>query len=245
MLQQLAKRVTRIILLEEEPFRATAEEANPFMTGLIFLLILGLILGVAQMIGSILSWGSMPSLDSIKAIVLQGLTEMPWFKEMARDPKSLQIFRQQYEMGWQFFPTLFGAPSPASAFAALITTPLWMIASWLVFGILVHIAARLLGGTASISQTFGVTALANAPMIFNVITIFPGAQAAGLGLWSLLCAYIGVKSVHRLSTGRAIGAILLPYVFLFALGLLLVCTLVILGLTFFTSVGGFVPGGVQ
>jgi len=245
MLQQSAKRVTSILLLEEEPFRATAEEANPFLTGLIFLLILGLILGIAQMVGTLLAWGTMPSLDSIKGIVLQGLTEMPWFKEMARNPRALQTFRQQYDLGWQFFPTLFGAPSPVSAFSSIVTTPLWMIASWLVFGILVHIAARLLGGTAPISQTFGVTALANAPMIFNVITIFPGAQAAGLGLWSLLCAYIGVKSVHRLSTGRAIGAILLPYVFLFVSGLLLVCTLVILTLTFFTSVGGFVPGGVR
>ena len=113
---------------------------------------------------------------------------MPWYAEMSRDPKALEMFQQQYKLGWQIAKAL--APSP-SALVGIITTPLSLLFVWLIYGVLAHLSARILGGQGSVGQTLACTALAVAPQLLNVITVLPFATAAGVGTWTLVCNFCG------------------------------------------------------
>jgi hypothetical protein len=79
--------------------------------------------------------------------------------------------------------------------------------------VVAYLFARLLGGQGGLGQTLGCTALAVAPQVLNLATFFPYLVVGGVvGTWTLLCRYVALKTCHRLTWNRALGATLLPYV---------------------------------
>jgi len=82
---------------------------------------------------------------------------------------------------------LFGAPNPASAAVRIVTLPLWLVLIWLLYGVVAHLCARLLGGQGGLGQTLGRTALAVAPQLLNLATFLPYLVVGGVvGTWTLL-----------------------------------------------------------
>jgi hypothetical protein len=64
----------------------------------------------------------------------------------------------------------------------------------------------------------------------------PYVQVGSLvSVWGVLVAYMGLKTAHRLSWGRAVWATLLPFVLVWAVLFLMAC--------FSTAVLGAVTGG--
>jgi hypothetical protein len=152
-------------------------------------------------------------------VVLQGLQEMDWYREASLDSAAFEpTFRQQYDMGWRFLPFVFGAPNPVAAAVKVITIPLWLEVSWLVFGLLGYLSARLLGGQGSLGQTLGCTALAVAPRLLGLARVLPYVEVGGaITIWTLICNYLALKTAHRLSSVRAFWATLLPFILLIIL----------------------------
>jgi len=123
------------------------------------------------------------------------------------------MFSQQYELWWRVFPALFGAPDITNAALKIVTLPLGLAFVWLLYGLLAHLFARLLGGQEGLSQTLGCTALAVAPQLLNLATFLPYvAVGSVVSTWTLLCRYVALKTCHRLTWGRALAATLLPYI---------------------------------
>ncbi len=108
----------------------------------------------------------------------------------------------------------FIIPTPASSLAGLVLKPLGLIISWLIFGLLAHLFARMLGGSASLGQTLGATSLAAAPQLLSLLTALPFVVVAGIGTWTLLCRYMAIRVTHDLSWARSLWAVLLPPIFL-------------------------------
>lgn len=110
--------------------------------------------------------------------------------------------------------------------------------SFVVWTALVLLCARLLGGRGDFRGTLSGLGFAYVPVIFGVIVaalaLPVGATAGpvvvlaflGTALWSLALDVIAVREVHDVTTGRAVGAVLLPVVALGVLGALLFLTLV-------------------
>ena len=94
----------------------------------------------------------------------------------------------------------------------------------LIYGLLAYLFARWLGGTGDLSETLGVLALAVAPQAVNVLTLLPFVQIGNLvAIWGILCAFVGIKTAHKLSWQRALWATLLPFILVIAAMFLASC----------------------
>lgn len=221
------------LLLRDEAYVAMRDLSTPFLRGLILILGVGVTISVVAIVGETLEWATMPDLGAIKDVVLQELQQMDWYREASKaSPNFESTFHQQYEIGWRIFPYLFGAPNPVGAAIGVIVAPLWLGMSWLIFGLLGHLFARLLGGQASLGQTLGCTALAITPHLMKLACVLPYVEIGGvITIWALTCNYLALKNAHRLSSERAFWATLLPFILLILLALIPAGLGVVLGLS--------------
>lgn len=212
----------RALLLKEEAYQEMKTSSNPVVKGLWLIIAVGVVIALVGLVGTVLEWASTPDLQEIKDTVHAYLLDMPWWDEMP--PQALEQFEQWYELGWRVFPSLFGAPNIGGAALGIITTPVGLVIRWLIYGLLAYLFARWLGGTANLSETLGVLALAVAPQAVNLLRLFPFVQAGNLvAVWGILCAYVGLKTAHRLSWERAVWATILPFLLVMVVATLTGC----------------------
>ncbi len=208
----------RALLLREDAYEEMRASANPVIKGLVLIVLVGVGIALLGLVGNVLEWASSPSLAQIKSIIHNFILQMMGGAQVPA--QALAEFEQWYDLGWRIFPSLFGAPSIGQAAAGIILTPLGLVIRWLVYGLLAYLFARWLGGTATLSETLGVLALAVAPQALNAFTLFPFVELGSVvAVWGILCAYVGLKAAHKLSWSRALWATLLP--FLLGIGVLL------------------------
>ncbi len=219
----------RGIFLEPDAYNEIAEDDNPFVEGLYLVVIVGVILGLANLVGTLLDWATTPDLEQMKQVIQQGLQSMPWFQMFRDNPDAGRIFQQQYDLGWQIANSL--TPKPASGLLTLVTTPVGLIVSWLWFGLVAHAVARLLGSKAKLGETLGATGLAVAPMLLNVFGFLPTAVVAGIGVWTLLARYVAIRRVHeQLTWVRALIAVFVPSILIgFVIAILVALAIPIMG----------------
>ena len=215
----------RGLFLEPTAYDEAGDDDRPFVEGFFLVVLVGVVLGLAALLGSLLDWATTPNLAQIKEIILQALRAMPWFDAIRNNPEALRIFEQQYNFGWQISD--FFTPKASTALGGLFLAPIGLLIRWLWFGVVAHLVARILGGQAMARQTLGAAALATAPGLLAVFGFVPGLTVAGIGTLTLLARYIAVRRVHHnLTWGRALTATLAPPVILWllfaALGLLLI-----------------------
>lgn len=218
------------MFLDSRAYAAMGDDESPVKKGLIILIILGLALGLAGFIGGTLEWASKPSVEAIKDTVYELNRQSPWWQFVEQQPETLEVFNQVWDQVWQIVQSV--SPTPTSSLSGFIARPVGLVLSWLIFGLVIHIYARLFGGTAALGQTLGATALASAPQLLGLITAVPFAVVAGIGVWTFLCRYMAVRVVHDLSWARSLWTVVLTFLtFLFLI--------FILGL-----IGGFVLGTI-
>lgn len=103
-----------------------------------------------------------------------------------------------------FNPAAFGVASLLGAFAGLFITGSWA-----------HLFVRAFGGRKGYETTIKAFAYGNTPLfLFGWIPFVGGL----FSIWALVLDIIGIRQLHEISTGRAIGAVLLSMV---ALGVII------------------------
>lgn len=130
--------------------------------------------------------------------------------------------------GWvqEFVPWAgerWGDISAVARIVGAMTAPLWLPIGLLVGACITHLFLILVGGAKrGFAATFRVQCYAGATMLLAVIPAC--GQVVGL-VWSLVLSVIGLSAAHRISTGKAALAVLLP--------LLLCCGCMALGVALF------------
>ncbi len=204
--------VLRALFLDSDAYAELRDDDNPFIEGLFLLVIIGAITAFLALIGQLLAWASTPNLAAIKDVVFRNLQQMSWWSATSGAPGFAEEFRRWYDLGWQVFPALFGAPNPAGAAFNILLWPLSLLVSWLIYGALAHLFARMLGGQGGLGQTLGTTALAFTPMLLRGLEFIPflviGSVAA---TWQLLLRYKAIRTTHGLTWARAFWATMLPF----------------------------------
>ena len=216
----LFQTVLGAFLLQEDTYVGMRDDAQRIKRALVLVVAVGLLVGVTGACGRLGEWAVSPPMDKMQSVVLSHLMQMPWYTDLSRSPQALEIFKRQYDLGWNIAKAL--VPSP-SALVGIITTPLSLLIVWFVYGLLAHLSARILGGKGSAGQTLACTALAVAPQLLNVVMVLPFAQAAGVSTWTLVCNFSAIRSAHGLNGWRALAATLLPLVLAMVVGALLAC----------------------
>jgi hypothetical protein len=224
------------LIFKEDAYEEMRAADNPVVKGLILILIVGVVIALLGLVGTAIEVASTPDLGQIQHTVYHYLTQMPWWDEASRDPEFVNVFDQTWNSAWKFAEML--NPSLGGAFLGILTTPLGLVLRWLIYGLLAYLFARWLGGTADFSQTLGVLALAVAPQALNVLNLLPYVELGSLvSVWGILCAYVGLKTAHKLSWSRAVWATLLPF-------LLAVLVIVVAGCLGTLVVAALVKGGM-
>lgn len=221
------------LFLQRDAYAQMRDDDNPFVEGLFILALLGVLLAVAGLIGTTLEWASSPNLEEVRAVVLNNLQGMEWYRLMQQSPGGESTFLQVWNSIWDAVAAL--APSPVRSLAGIITEPLALIVGWLLFGLLAYVLARLFGGTGTLNQTLGATALASAPQLITLATVLPFVTIASLGTWTLLCNYMALRTVHDLSWPRAVFAALLPPVIISFVIALIIGAAVVIGMSVFAA----------
>ena len=217
------------LFLEKDAYEEMRDRENPFSQGLGLVAIISVLVALIALVGivsDLAEGATSPSEEQVKAIVEQGLTRMPWYE--AEDPEFVREFERQFEMSWQqnaarFFPSGFGQ-ALVGGISGAIFGGLGVFIGWLVYALLAHAFAQMLGGQGTLQQIWGCTALAVSPQILNLAGLLPFVQVGGIvGTWMLACNYMAVKTVYGLSWSRAFWATVLSRIVFVILALPVVC----------------------
>ena len=227
------------MFMNQAAFDSMSVERFAFAHGLTFIVIIGALVGIARVVGAAIRYLFEPPVDQIKNTVLVHLENMPWYIQLANNggDSFVKQFSNGYDLWWRVFGDVI-VPNPFAplTLASLLTIPVWLALIWLVYGLLVHLFARLFGGQGNLGHGLGTLALATAPQLLNVLTLFPGFTLGGglVGLWSLVLNYVAVKTNYRLPAGRAVVVAILP------LGLLVLVFFIFLwvGIAVLARMGG-------
>ncbi len=204
--------VWRALFLDSDAYDELREDDNPFVEGLFLVVLIGLVTALLNLIGQLLAWAGTPSMSAIKDIVWRAFPQMSWWSQMSGDTKFMEQFKYYYDLGWQIFPQLFGAPEPGRAALNILLWPLTAVLGWLIYGTLAHLFARLLGGSGRLGQTLGTVSLSFTPMLLRGLGFLPYfTVGAVINTWQLICRYKAMRSAGQLSWGRAFWATVLPF----------------------------------
>lgn len=88
---------------------------------------------------------------------------------------------------------------------------------------LLWLVGKLFGGKAAFMEMFRPLGYAYAPQALGIVPIIGGFVG---GIWSIVCAVIAVRESEDVSTGSAVGIVLIPLVIGFILAIVLVAALV-------------------
>ena len=208
------------LLLNGAAYTAVRDDRTPFRRGLLaLLLVLGLV-ALARLIGLGLGLLAAPQLGSLQQMIGDFVTGLPWYAQQVQaDPQFAANFQIGYFVSWDALRVLLGIPAPSVTGGLYILFLVATLVNWLVYGVLAHLVARWLGGQARFSQTLGVTALAYAPLLLFTVELVPGAvMPVGLVFAYLLMAkFMAIGQAHGLSGGRALAAVLAPYLLSFVI----------------------------
>lgn len=202
--------VGKALVLEPEPFLTMVEDDNPWVEGLFLVTCVGLLMGVADLVGGLLFTASMPSFDAVRETLQRALVNfVPWDTQLRY--AALPTWATSWLAG------MAGYGDGWTRFYFALWVPIALIFQWFFLGISTHVAARALGGRGSLVQTLGTTALAAAPQLLGVLKVVPFVSVSGvlLGVWALLIAYRAVAITHDLPWQRAaLAALAAPLVLL-------------------------------
>jgi hypothetical protein len=230
------------LLLDPTAYRAQRESPVGMRRGLILVLLIGLLVGVAALIGDVGELLTQPDPQAVSDTLRSGLTAMPWYEQAV---EATPGFADAFE---QFFAQIGGlsfTPTPLGSALGVLTTPLVAVISWFIGGAMVHLIARAFGGTGRFGQTLAATALASSANLLGLVQVvpyaevFPGALLLAGLLLGLLCSYVAVRETHGLASWRAFWAVTLGPLLLSLLLLALYCCVVFV---FAGAFGSFVQG---
>lgn len=233
------------MFLKTESYSYARDQKNPFGQALIYIAVLGVLIATAGILGAGLRYATLPNGDATKNAVLGHLQAMPFYESWNA---SLQdSFTQGYERTWDQLGSMFaGYPTTTAGFvtllASLLTTPLGLVITWIVYGALVHLVARGWNRETSFTEMLGALALATSPQLLHVLGLFPtgGVSSGVVSLWALVCNIFAIRVAYQTTTRRAIWGAFFPILVV----TVIVVLLVVVGLALLVPVSRTV-GGAQ
>ncbi|HMQ30742.1 MAG TPA: Yip1 family protein [Chloroflexaceae bacterium] len=224
------------LLLDPRAFQAQRDAPDGLRRGLLLVALVGLLVGLAGWVGDIGEALTTPDPEAFSETLYRGLTGLPLYRQLVEELPELAAAVDQALAQPQ--AGLLG-PSPLLGAVGLLTTPLLHLLGWLLFGALVHLAARAFGGAASFGQTLACTALASGAGLLALVQVVPYAQVAATTLLGLIATYVAVREAHGLRPGRALLAVALGPLLLAVVGGGLLCCVLFL---FIGALGGAAQG---
>ncbi len=219
------------LFLKTETYRYQREASDGLRRGFILVVLIGLLVGLAALIGQTIEVLATPDSADVVRTLYDGIVQMPLYQDLVvRVPDFEATFQTSFEQTARVMQWLNGG-GIVGGLIGVFLTPLAYVTGWLLAGMIGHTVARMLGGTATLSQTLSCTAIAAGVGLLNLVLWVPFAQVSGVLLLGLIAQYIAIREAHRLSPWRAFWATItgpLLLVFILAVVISIVLVVVIL-----------------
>lgn len=207
--QNYPKMIGQSLVFEPEPAVIMVDDDNPWVEGLFFILVIGFIVALAQVIGGVLLTASLPDRNAMLEAILQVIEQS---RPVGMSVAELSAFEESLRLWWPWLTGFYQFGNGWARLLTLIITPVALIAQWMLYGMLCHLMAKALGGRATIAQTMGVTALGMAPRVLLLAMGVPFVSVGSLLLqaWGVLIAYRGLEVAHGFGVRKAATTALFP-----------------------------------
>lgn len=212
------------LLLDVETYRQQRDTPDALQRGALLVLLISLLVALAAFVGSVVESLTTPGAEQTNQRLYQGVTETSWYQEAVETiPDFEEEFRQQFNQIVESTVTIHG--NVTNSALDLVLLPITALLRWLIYGAFAHLVARMLGGTGTLNQTLGCTALSAGTNLLGLVQLVPFAQAGGVMLLALIANYIAVREAHALPPWRAFWATSLGPLLLLVLFIGFVCVL--------------------
>ena len=202
------KMLGKALFFEADPFVVMIDDDEPWQEGLFMTVLIGLLIGLAQLIGGLLLTASLPASNAVRVAFSRA-----WHIASVDLPPEFVVSGDSLiDNVFQWFGLLSGYGASWERLFVLIWIPLALIVQWLLFSVIGHYVARGMGGSGELNQTMGATALMIAPQTLLLLRVVPFVSISGtlLFVWSLLVAYRALEVAHELPWKQAAWATLIP-----------------------------------
>ena len=223
----------KALVLEADPFIAMVDDDEPWAEGLFMVVVVGLTVGLARLIGGWLTAAALPPLDATIEALINGWQQLNAQLGLGIDPAAADAaIRSVVDLAAGYN----GMGGGWTSLFVLVATPTGFVLQWLFYALIAHLVARLMGGTGTFSQTLGALALVMAPQGLRILTAIPFVSVSGLLLivWSMLISYRALEVAHELPWRRAAWTAVIPPV---------VVTVLIAGVVVLTGIVLALGGG--
>ncbi len=220
------------LALKPEPYARLGHGKASIRQGIAIVVVVGLIIGLVAALVALPGLFRSPAAEVDNALnrITQMLQQYRSFGGQT-SPEMQQFmdeYRRSIETFRPFIDQILAIHAPLPSFferffrwiAVLFTSPFALLAKWLSISIWIMLFARLLGGRGGAIHYLNASALSVIPHLLGVLTFIPciGGLLALVGsIWGLAMQYKAVQVTHNMSQGRAIAAVLLPYILLLLL----------------------------
>jgi len=242
---QLIQTMSSALLLEDDAFVQMRDAEDSFARGLktlvVISLIVGLVLSLVSFAGTART-SPVQEMEQFEQGMGQMLDQMRAFGAFGGDEEFWRIFMENWQAGLALGRNVVDVvvattPVPMTVvnlFQALgkwISYPFGWISTWMFYGLLTLVFAKLLGGTATIREMLATTSLVAVPHLLDAFKFIPyigflvGAVAF---VWGLAVYVKGTAAANRFDVGRGLLAVAAPFIVLFALIAVFILLMIIL-----------------
>lgn len=205
--------LARALVLEPEPYAIMTHDDQPIVEGLALTAIVGMVVGVARMLGGLLFSWAMPPAAALEAVARQasGILAM-------EDSPAGRVMGD----GWQIFRFMTGYDTGWVRLFSVVWEPFLLLAQWLIAGLLIYAIGRMLGGKGTLRQLLGACALVVAPSALLLITVIPFVAISPLLLaaWGMLILYRAAQTAHALPWKAAAATTVITVALMLVIGAL-------------------------
>jgi len=231
------------LLLDTQTFMELKASRDVFEKGVTLIVAISFIVGIATSAVGFIREVAAPLPEvrfrEMRQGVNQALDMMQSFGGPPLDPKMRQMIQNYVEAGMEIGSRIAEIPTPLpspareifKAIGRAVSSPFRRMFAWMFYGLLVLVAAKILGGKATIQQMLGCTSLYVVPHVLDAFGFVPclgGLLSLMAFVWGIVIYVKGVAVAHDFGYSKAILAFLLPL--LVPIFLLLVLAIVVIAL---------------
>lgn len=228
----LVSALWRTVILDEAAYEEWRERPNVFLRGIVLIIVISLVAGIIAFGVNLVNQVKPVDVGEIEKGIDQWFEMQSQFFPMFQDPEVKEMVDDMVRVIVPMIRDLsqIEAPLPRgivgffNAFGSWVSGALAAIGGWLFYGALVLIAANLLGGTAKLPEFLGTVAVYVVPGLLGVLSPIPciGGLLAFVGMiWSIVVYIKATAVVTKLDGGRAILAVIAPFLAMILLSILL------------------------
>lgn len=208
--------LAKALVLEPEPFVVMTHDDQPVIEGLVLTALLGVLVGVARVVGGLLFSWAMPPAAALEAIARQAAGMI--------SPTNLRVVAPLPVESWYAFRLFTGYDSGWARLFALVWAPFVFVALWLAAGLLIYAIGRMAGGKGALREVLGASALVAAPGSLFLVSAIPFVAISPLlpAVWGMVILYRAAQTAHGFSWQTAAWTTVIAAALLLVVGALLV-----------------------